>query len=150
MKHCLALCLSALLLSACAAGVSAPVVGGSGPYDPTLPDDQAYDLQGNPIMSSESDILGHGLSIPLADSDVDFRYQAQQRALERTLVGRETEWSNDATGHSGIITPTKTYTVGDKYCRSYTESAKIGGKLYESRGDACRANDGVWQEQEGA
>jgi len=42
--------------------------------------------------------------------DQQYHYDATQNALETQKVGQSSTWNNPGTGHSGNVTPTRTYT----------------------------------------
>jgi surface antigen len=44
------------------------------------------------------------------------------------------------------VTPTQTFQTQDgRYCREYTADARIGGRVQQTYGTACRQPDGSWQ-----
>jgi hypothetical protein len=49
----------------------------------------------------------------LADSDVKLASRLVQTTLESTPDGRTRRWTNQKTGHSGEITPLRTYVTED-------------------------------------
>jgi surface antigen len=72
--------------------------------------------------------------------------QTTQKALESNRSGRASTWRNPDSGHSGTITPTKTYdTAAGQPCREYQQTVTIGGKTESAYGTACRQNDGSWK-----
>ena len=48
-------------------------------------------------------------------------------------------------GHSGSVTPIRTYQSAGTYCREYQQTVIIGGKQEQSYGTACRQPDGSWK-----
>lgn len=67
-------------------------------------------------------------------------------ALEYQPTGRPSSWNNPDSGHSGTVTPVRTWQQEDgKYCRDYKQSIVIDGKVEEATGTACRENDGTWR-----
>jgi len=74
--------------------------------------------------------------------------QAAQHALETAPSGTSVAWHNPDSGHSGTITPTRTYqTQSGQYCREYQQSVTIEGKQQQAYGTACRMPDGSWKIQ---
>ncbi len=72
--------------------------------------------------------------------------QTSQTALEKNPVGRASSWSNPDTGHSGTVTPTRTYqTASGSPCREYQQTVTIDGKTERAYGRACRQPDGSWK-----
>ena len=62
-------------------------------------------------------------------------------------VNSQAVWKNPDSGNSGVIYPTKTYSLGDQPCREFTQEINIGGKIQTGYGKACRMADGSWQLQ---
>jgi surface antigen len=72
--------------------------------------------------------------------------QASHQALESAPSGKAVTWTNPDNGHSGTVTPIKTYqTAAGQYCREYTQTVTIDGKPQQSYGTACRQPDGSWK-----
>ena len=71
-----------------------------------------------------------------------------QQTFETAKTGQTTTWQNPDTGHSGTVTPTRTYQApSGQYCREYQQEIMIGGEKHQSYGTACRQPDGSWQIQ---
>lgn len=89
---------------------------------------------------------GSEFGASLDKADMAYHSRTAQSALETTKSGTTSTWKNPDSGHSGTITPTRTYQVasGD-YCREFTQTVNIGGKTEEAYGKACRQPDGAWQ-----
>ena len=82
----------------------------------------------------------------LDNEDKRMAARASQRALETQRTGTTTSWRNPDTGHSGTVTPTRTYqSASGQYCREYQQSVLIGGEKHQSYGTACRQPDGSWK-----
>ena len=97
-------------------------------------------------------VIGGALLGGLAGNMLDQRdkrlaAEAQQKALESTPTGTPVAWSNPDTGHSGTITPVKTYQSGGTYCREFQSDVIIDGKPDKAWGTACRQPDGSWKVQ---
>ena len=76
--------------------------------------------------------------------------QADQSCLEQSLEhaedGQQITWNNPDSGTRYRVVPTKTTTMADgRYCREYTTTATVGGKVETVYGRACRQPDGAWQ-----
>jgi surface antigen len=92
-------------------------------------------------------LLG-GLAGNLLDSrDKRMAAESAQRALETAPSGQPVAWKNPDSGHSGTVTPTRTYQSGNTYCREYQQTVTIDGKPERSYGTACRQPDGSWKIQ---
>ena len=69
-----------------------------------------------------------------------------QTTLEAAPTGQTSTWRNPDSGHSGSITPTRTYrTASSGPCREYTQTVNIGGQIEQAYGTACRQPDGSWK-----
>jgi len=91
-------------------------------------------------------LLGSEIGRSLDARDQAYANQTAQRALEYNTVGAAAQWQNPDSGHSGMVTPTRTYQTADgRYCREYTQSVTIGGRSETAYGTACRQPDGSWQ-----
>src|SRR5262249_51116881 len=97
-------------------------------------------------------VIGGALLGGLAGNYLDQRdkqmaAQSAQRALESTPSGQTVAWNNPDSGHSGTVTPTRTYQSGSPYCPPDPQSGTLDGKPERSYGTACRQPDGSWQIQ---
>lgn len=72
--------------------------------------------------------------------------QTTQTALEANRSGITSTWANPDTGHSGTVTPVRTYeTPQGQNCREFQQTVTIGGKSESAYGTACRQADGSWK-----
>ena len=97
-------------------------------------------------------VIGGALLGGLAGNMLDQRdkrmaAEAQQRALESAPTGKPVAWTNPDTGHSGAVTPVRTYQSGGAYCREFQNEVTIDGKKENAYGTACRQPDGSWKVQ---
>jgi len=97
-------------------------------------------------------VIGGALLGGLAGNMLDQRdkrmaAEAQQRALETAPTGQPVSWTNPDTGHTGAVTPTRTYQSEGGYCREFQNDVVIGGKSEKAYGTACRQPDGSWKVQ---
>jgi surface antigen len=91
-------------------------------------------------------LVGGALGKSLDQADQLYASSAQYQALEYAPAGTVTSWQNPDSGHSGSITPMRTYaTTSGDYCREFQQQAAIGGHVQEVYGTACRQPDGQWQ-----
>jgi surface antigen len=91
--------------------------------------------------------LGKSIGASLDKADMNYYHQTSQSTLETAKTGTTSSWSNPDSGHSGTITPTRTYqdpSTGQN-CREYTQTVNIGGKSEKAFGKACRQADGSWK-----
>ena len=78
--------------------------------------------------------------------DKQYHSQTAHEALEFQPAGRPSSWKNPDSGHAGTITPIKTWQrETGQFCRDYTQSIVIDGKVEEATGTACRDDEGAWQ-----
>jgi len=97
-------------------------------------------------------VIGGALLGGLAGNMLDQRdkrmaAEAQQQALESAPSGKPVAWTNPDTGHSGSVTPVRTYQAGNAYCREFQNEVTIDGKKENAYGKACRQPDGSWKVQ---
>ncbi len=91
-------------------------------------------------------MIGSSIGKDLDDKDRKLMELRSQEALERLPAGSSAKWSNPDSGHSGYVTPTKTYQNSTgRYCREYTQVVNIGGEQKKAYGRACRQEDGQWE-----
>jgi surface antigen len=91
-------------------------------------------------------LAGGAVGNLLDQRDRQLAGEAQQRALERSPAGTPVPWTNPDTGHTGTVTPVRTYQVADgRYCREYQQVVTIEGREQRSFGTACRQPDGSWK-----
>jgi len=93
-------------------------------------------------------LIGGFIGNRLDNRDKQMAAEAAQRAFESNPTGTASVWNNPDSGHSGSITPTKTYQIANgQYCRMYTQNIQIGNETHQTNGTACRQPDGSWQIQ---
>src|SRR5258705_6199691 len=92
-------------------------------------------------------LLGGFAGNALDQRDKRLAAEAQQKALETAPTGKPVAWTNPDSGHTGTITPTRTYQSGSGYCREFQNDVVIGGKSEKAYGTACRQPDGSWKVQ---
>lgn len=92
-------------------------------------------------------LLGGLVGNLLDQRDKRLAAEAQQRAMETAPTGQPVAWNNPDSGHSGTVTPTRTYRSGGTYCREYQQTVTIGGEQQKVYGTACREPDGSWKIQ---
>jgi surface antigen len=78
----------------------------------------------------------------LTDNDVAIAAMLLQRTLDYAPDGTTRRWTNDQSGHSGAITPVRSYiaTTG-QYCRDYQEDISVDGERRQFLYSACRDED---------
>ncbi len=91
--------------------------------------------------------LGNEIGASMDKTDILMAQNARNYALENNKINSQAAWKNPDSGNSGIIYPTKTYSLRDQPCREFTQEIIIGGKIQTGYGKACRMADGSWQLQ---
>ncbi|MDH3602924.1 MAG: RT0821/Lpp0805 family surface protein [Candidatus Tectomicrobia bacterium] len=91
-------------------------------------------------------LLGSAVGDRLDAADRQYASQTAYRALETAPSGTSLPWRNPDSGHSGRVTPTRTYqTARGTYCREYQQTVMVGGRSQQAYGTACRQPDGSWK-----
>ncbi len=91
-------------------------------------------------------MVGSEAGKSLERSDKLYAARTCQQALEGTRTGQSSQWSNPDTGHSGSVTPTRTYkSTSGRVCRDYQQTVIVGGREQSAFGTACREADGSWR-----
>ena len=91
-------------------------------------------------------LLGSAVGDRLDAADRQHASQTAYRALETAPSGTSLPWRNPDSGHSGQVTPTRTYqTAQGTYCREYQQTVMVGGRSQQAYGTACRQPDGSWK-----
>lgn len=163
MKKLLVLATVAALLSACQQnGSGASTIGGISKQDAgsvlggvggALLGSQVGGGNGRLVAVAAGTLLGSALGNSVGASldraDMTYYNRVSQQALESGASGEALPWKNPASGNGGTVTPSKYYqTASGNYCREYTQTIKVGGKIQEGVGTACRNEDGSWTIQE--
>lgn len=90
-------------------------------------------------------LLGGEIGRHLDSQDKKIADLNASRTLENAKSGTVSTWKNPDSGHSGTFKPTRTYERQGRYCREFVQSVRIGGKVEEAYGTACRQPDGSWE-----
>ncbi|MBC7951700.1 MAG: glycine zipper 2TM domain-containing protein [Rhodospirillaceae bacterium] len=164
MKKVLMACALTLSLAACAqpggggygGGGNGPMIskqtGGAvlGGVGGALAGSQFGGGKGKLAMTAVGTLLGAFLGSEVGSSldraDHTYANQAGQQAFESARAGQSIAWNNPDSGHTGMVTPTRTYeqTPG-QFCREYQQTVVVGGQEQRSFGTACRQPDGSWK-----
>jgi surface antigen len=79
------------------------------------------------------------------ERDVALAAAAMQQTLESAPDDVTQGWVNEATGHRGSITPTRTYLGANGYfCRDYREELRVGDQVGRYDHSACRDDAERW------
>lgn len=91
-------------------------------------------------------LLGNKLGTNLDCQDQQYHADTAQNAFETQQTGTTSSWTNPDSGHSGSVTPTRTYQETDgTNCREFTQTVEVGGQQQNGYGTACRQADGSWK-----
>lgn len=91
-------------------------------------------------------IAGSAVGRSLDQQDRAMMQRTSQSSLEYAATGSTSTWKNPDSGHSGSVTPTKTYKRSDgTYCREFEQYITIDGQENKATGTACRQPDGSWR-----
>jgi len=91
-------------------------------------------------------LLGGAVGNALDQRDRELAAQSYQNSLETARTGTTSTWQNPDSGHSGSITPTRTYeNASGQYCREFQQTVTVGGETQQAYGTACRQPDGTWK-----
>lgn len=103
-------------------------------------------LVGVAIGTLAGALIGREIGSSLDREDQRRMQESAQQALEYNRTNETSNWRNPDTGHSGSITPVRTYQASrGRYCREYTQTVMIGGEPQQAYGRACRQEDGSWK-----
>src|SRR3990172_6245080 len=94
-------------------------------------------------------LVGNRIGRSLDCQDLSYHSDTTQRTLETQVSGTSSRWNNPSTGHSGSITPTRTYVSRDgSPCREFNQTINVDGQQDVVTGTACRTPDGRWEIQD--
>ncbi|WP_295806144.1 RT0821/Lpp0805 family surface protein [uncultured Nitratireductor sp.] len=89
-------------------------------------------------------LVGGDLGDALSRRQKRLAIEAEYKALENTPAGQDVSWQDAGSGRSGTVRAAQPYRVGSQDCRQYTHTVQVNGTPRESRGTACRNEDGSW------
>lgn len=90
-------------------------------------------------------LIGGQVGKTMDEYDRQMMVKSSKQALEFSPTGNSVEWKNPDSGHSGSITPTKTFRESGRYCREYVQEVIIANEKQKAYGKACRQPDGNWE-----
>jgi surface antigen len=91
-------------------------------------------------------LAGGAIGDFLDGRDKQQQQQAASRAMETAPSNSSVAWKNPDSGHSGTVTPVRTYQNSNgQYCREYQQTVNIGNQQHQAYGTACREADGSWK-----
>jgi surface antigen/Ni/Co efflux regulator RcnB len=66
-----------------------------------------------------------------------------ENVFRNAPLGTQVSWQGGNEYYA--VTPTREYRTAGRYCREYTGTARVGGRLQETYGTACMQPDGSWE-----
>ncbi len=105
---------------------------------------------GNTVAIATGTLLGAALGRSVGQSldrgDLAYYNQASQEALTKGQPGQLFPWQSPHSNVAGTVVPGTYYQNNNgQYCREYTQTINIGGRIEEGHGVACRQADGTWK-----
>ena len=89
--------------------------------------------------------LGSEVGKSLDRSDRIHAARTARDTLEYEPTGTTGTWVNPDNGHSGTLTPRRTFeSHSGAYCRDYETTVTIDGRTQSATGTACRQGDRRW------
>lgn len=149
-KTLLAITLVAVMVAGCGEGVKeeigAVVGAGVGALAGSYIGSGGGQLVAVAVGTLLGSIAGSEVGKSLDRADRLAMSHAQQEALERGRSGNTTAWENPDSGNSGDVVPQPAYRQADgTYCREFSQTVTVGGKMQSAYGTACRQPDGTWK-----
>jgi len=93
-------------------------------------------------------VVGSEVGKSLDRADRQYAAETSRQALETAPSGHASAWRNPDNGHSGTITPERSFTAGNgQQCREFQQTVTIDNKTESAFGTACRQPDGSWKIQ---
>lgn len=90
--------------------------------------------------------LGGEFGARLTQKDRAYLEETTRDTLEYGRTGETKKWHNPDSGHSGTVTPVRTYeTASATPCRTFETAVLIDGASEVATGEACRQPDGSWK-----
>lgn len=86
-------------------------------------------------------VVGGNIGRSMDDADQFCTGQALEYAEDRRPVA----WTNPDTDQDYSVTPTRTFSTAEGYCREFTTETMIGGDRQVVYSTACRQQDGSWK-----
>ncbi len=142
---------AALALSACASSAGPKERGG------TLVGALAGGLAGSTIGGGSGRLVAVGVGTLLGAyvgsevgrsldrADRAYADRTAQETFEHGANGQAGTWVNPDSGHSGTVTPRRSYAApSGRRCRDYETTVTIDGRTESAYGTACRQPDGRW------
>ena len=131
---------AALILSSC----SRKGTGAAAASVSALPE-IVYDGAHNNLLIAPT-LISNKVGLLLDERDKVLISQVTKKVLEFTFSGQSLEWNNVDSHHHGHIMSTKVYEdARGRYCREFSQSIIVAGKVHNAYANACRTPDGEWE-----
>ena len=91
-------------------------------------------------------LLGHHFGASLNCDDQRYHEETAHQSLETKPTGETATWRNPDSGHSGSVTPLRTYQRDDgTYCREFEQLVSVDQQEERTVGTACRTPEATWK-----
>ena len=102
------------------------------------------------FKGSAAGIIGGALLGGIIGNKIGNQMDARDRAYMQnviivTPVHETVVWTNEDTGVTYRVTPTRDYYASGNYCREYTTKVYMNGDWQTAYGRACKMPDGSWR-----
>lgn len=78
--------------------------------------------------------IGHGVS-----------ERCSERVFRNVDVGTPVSWYSPNSSDAYRVVPVRDFRDDGRYCREYQATARVGGRIQETYGQACMQPDGSWE-----
>ncbi len=90
--------------------------------------------------------LGSTVGQSLDGGDIAYYNKASQEAMSKGQPGQLFPWQSPYSTTAGTLTPGNYYQNDNgQYCREYTQTINVDGRVEAGQGLACRQQDGTWK-----
>lgn len=102
------------------------------------------------FKGSAAGVIGGALLGGIIGNAIGNEMDARDRAYMQdviivTPIDETVVWTNEDTGVTYRVTPTRNYYSSGRYCREYTSRVYMNGRWQTAYGHACRTPDGSWR-----
>ena len=90
-------------------------------------------------------VIDKSIAKRLAPTERTSAYEAEIRALEFGISGREITWSGETAKVFGSVVAYRPFRVGKSNCRRFDHSVSVGKQKFNNKGTACRVESEPWK-----
>lgn len=97
-------------------------------------------------IDERPELAAKGMSRVVASDTKVAQTIALWRAISRSAVGQQIEWSNSVTSDHGTALVVREVLLpeSDRMCREYRQDSVINGRAHRTIGQVCQQHDGNW------